>query len=125
MKQLINFLKQSRYFLFLVFSIGFLVDIFVFKTISDLFILFLIILWTGTVIGFRLESRFSILTGIIFLITSCLFLLVKAETIAQKLAIWAYMFLVFGIIQQLVEYKKRPQGLINLDNLWSKLKNNA
>jgi len=79
-------------------------DIFFFKFTSDLLILFLIALWILSARYYKFESRFSIAIALFFL-TMCPFLLIfKKDPIAEKAAIWAYMFLVVGVVQMFIEY---------------------
>lgn len=116
-----NFLKQIRYFLLLIFLIGIFTDIFILKSSNDLIILFLSLVWVLSAsrrIGFGLESRFSILGSIIFLISAAFFLFLQSLVVAEKLAVWAYMFFLIGIFQQLKENKKGFKDLVNLNSLW-------
>jgi len=67
-------------------------------------ILFLTGLWILTVWLNHFEGRISIAGGLIFL-AMCPFLLIFGkEAIAEKSAIWAYMFLAVGVGQMIVEY---------------------
>jgi len=79
-------------------------DIFIFDSTQDLVILFLTGLWILTVWLNHFEGRISIAGGLIFL-AMCPFLLIFGkEAIAEKSAIWAYMFLAVGVGQMIVEY---------------------
>ena len=84
--------------------LGILLDIFVFRFTSDLLILFLTGLWILSVYHFKFEGRVSIGFALVFL-TLCPFLLIfNKEAIAEKAAVWAYMFLLVGVIQMIIEY---------------------
>lgn len=86
--------------------LGVIADVFVFKSSSDLLILFLVILWVLSIKYFRLKEEVSVVGGLAFLFI-CPFLLVfEKETIAEKAAIWAYVFLAVGVIQTLIEYMR-------------------
>jgi len=114
-KKIRKFIENKRIGFLLVAVLGIFIDVFIFKFTSDVVILTLTGLWIGAVIGWKLEGRFSILGALIFL-TMCPFLLIfKQEAIAEKAAIWAYMFLVVGVIQQLIEFKKEPKNLRDFD----------
>jgi len=87
--------------------LGILGDVFVFDFSSDLMILFLTGLWLWSVRRYRLEGRVSVGVALFFL-AMCPFLLIfKKDPIAEKAAIWAYMFLVVGVGQLFTENLKR------------------
>jgi len=112
-------LAHKRAVLFLSI-IGILIDIFILSFISNLVFLALTGLWIGAVIGWKMEGRLSIAGALIFL-TMCPFLLIfKKDAIAEKAAIWAYMFLAVGVVQQLIEFKKKPKNLANFKNFIKK-----
>ncbi len=120
--KLMAYFEKKKCTFLLLAIVGVLVDIFIFRFTSDLVILGLTGMWIGAVIGWRLEGRFSILGALIFL-TMCPFLLIlKKDPIAEKAAIWAYMFLVVGVIQQLIELKKEPEGWRDFDDFLRNIK---
>ncbi len=84
--------------------LGILIDIFVFKFTSDFIILFLTGLWVLSIYRFKFEGRVSIGFALFFLILCPFLLILGKEPIAEKVAIWAYMFLVVGVIQMFIEY---------------------
>ena len=110
-----DFLKKHRLFFLVLSLFGILIDIFIFKFTSDLVILGLTGLWIGAVIGWRLEGRFSILGALIFLVMCPFLLIIKQEAIAEKAAIWTYMFLVVGVVQQMIELKRGTKGWRDFD----------
>jgi len=116
-----QFLERKKIGFLLTVILGIFIDVFIFRFTSDLVILTLTGLWIGAVIGWKLEGRFSILGALIFL-TICPFLLIfKKDPIAEKAAIWAYMFLVVGVVQQLIEFKKKPKNLRDFDQFLKNL----
>ena len=90
--------------LIILVILGILIDIFVFKFTSDFIILFLTGLWVLSIYRFKFEGRVSIGFALFFLILCPFLLIFKKELIAEKSAIWAYMFLVVGVIQMFIEY---------------------
>ncbi len=101
-----------RYYLLAFTAVGILVDTFFFDFTSDLVILFLIFFWVICVWLFYFEGRVSIGVGLGFL-TLCPFLIIfKAEPIAEKSAIWAYMFLFVGVVQQIIAYRKEQSAKV-------------
>jgi hypothetical protein len=74
--------------------------LFCFCFLFDL-VLFLTGLWILAVRHYKFEGRVSIAIALFFL-TLCPFLLIfKKEPIAEKAAIWAYMFLVVGVVKEI------------------------
>jgi len=104
-----RFLKAvlTSYFFWLILGIfGILLDIFVLKFTSDLLILFLTGLWILSVCHFKFKGEASIGLALGFLILCPFLLIFKKGLIAEKSAIWAYMFLVVGVVELFVEYLK-------------------
>lgn len=101
--RLLKYFFKSNFFWSSVIVTGILIDIFIFNFISDLLILLLICLWIISVRRYKFKGRISICMTLWFL-TLCPFLLTfKKGLIAEKAAIWAYLFLVVGVIQLLRE----------------------
>jgi len=90
--------------LFVLVIFGILLDIFIIKFTSDLLILVLTGLWIWLVMLHKFEGRVPIAGGLIFLIMWPFLLIFGKEAIAEKSAIWAYMFLLVGVIQMIIEY---------------------
>jgi hypothetical protein len=108
MKKIKDFLKNYNWIL--VFTgLGILFDIFIFNPTWDLVILFLTALWVLSVWLYKFEGRVSISGGLFFLILCPLLLIFGKESMAEKSAIWAYMFLVVGVVQLFVEYLKEER----------------
>jgi len=86
--------------------LGLLIDIFVFKFTTDIIVLALTGLWIYSIRLYKFEGRVSI-AGALFFLALCPFLLIfKMDGIAEKAAIWAYMFLVVGVGQMFLEQRK-------------------
>jgi hypothetical protein len=94
--------------------LGILLDIFVFDFTSDLVILFLLALWIRSVWSLKLEGRVSVAGALMFLSTCPFLLIFKKDPVAEKAAIWAYMFLVVGTIQMFVEFAKEEKKNVEL-----------
>jgi len=98
---------------FLVLVIlGILLDIFVLKSSYDLVIIFLTVLWILSVYRYKFEGRISVGLALGFLILCPFLLIFKKELIAEKSAIWAYLFLVVGVVQLFIEnFKKEKESV--------------
>jgi len=101
----------SKEIFLVVFFLGIIFDTFLVSFDSSLVVLFFLFWWLALNIAFKFESRLSI--GIaLFNLALCPFLLIfKMDSIAEKTAIWAYMFLATGVAQQLIELKKESKSL--------------
>lgn len=93
----------------LIMMLVFTIMLFVYATLRVLFGLvlppevFLPGLLLLTVNILRLDSRFTILSGVIFLFAIPLLVHYKNEPLAEKVAAVAFMFLFLGVFQQLLE----------------------
>lgn len=112
---LFSFIKILKKFIFrrivllLFFIIGVFTNIFVLSFTSDLMILSLIGSLILLVYRYKLKGELSLSGGLIFL-TTCPFLLIfEEEVIAEKVAVWAYVFLAVGITQTLVKNIKEEK----------------
>ena len=105
-QRLRSVLSAYKHLVLLISVIGILIDIFVFDFTSDLIILFLTGLWVLVVWLYKFEGRVSIGIALGFLVLCPFLLIFNKEPIAEKAAIWAYMFLVVGVIQQIIEYRR-------------------
>lgn len=97
----------KKYFLYLVPLLtfwGILNYIFILKPEDNLQLLILAFFWIASVWLCGLKGKISISAGLIFLIMGSFFFIFKKEQLAEKTAIWAYMFLLIGVIQILLEY---------------------
>ena len=88
------------------------VDIFIIRKYSDNVTSFLTLLWIIAIITYRMDARISFGLALIFL-TLCPFLLiVPMDWIAEKSAIWAYMMLVVGTFQSVVDISPILQKIL-------------
>ena len=88
----------------LIFLIlGILTDIFIFSSSSDLLIITLTGLWIWVIGRTKFEGAISIVIALFFLGLCPFLLILKKDVISEKAAVWAYMFLVVGTTQILVE----------------------
>ena len=104
MNKIKNFLEGYKVWILVFTGVNILFDIFVLKFTSDLLILFLTGLWILLVCLFKFKSDVSISLALGFLILCPFLLILGKESIAEKSAIWAYMFLLVGAIQMIIEY---------------------
>lgn len=109
----VSFLKKtifSKYILMLFCLFGILFDIVVITSSVDLVVLTLTGAWALAVRLFKFSGKISVGAALLFLVLSPLFLLLKKDLLAEKTAVWAYMFLLVGTIQMLLENRKEIFG---------------
>jgi len=105
-KRIRNFLNKYKHWIFLLTGVGIFINIFLFLPIWDLLILLLIGLWAIDIWLYKFEGKVSVFGGIIFLSLCPFLLLFGKEPIAEKSAVWFFMFLLVGVIQMIFEYIK-------------------
>lgn len=102
MKKVKIFLNKYKFLIPAGMWLAVLLDIFIFNPISEVRILFLTGLWVLTIWLYGFEGRASIGGGLVFLIFCPFLLIFGKEQMAEKSAIWAYVFLVVGVIQSFI-----------------------
>ncbi|MGB9911201.1 MAG: hypothetical protein ACPLKP_01205 [Microgenomates group bacterium] len=103
MKKIKKFIKKYQLVILIFTIFGILFDIFLVKFISDLVILFLAGLWILTIKLYKFEGRDSVKVALGLLILCPILLILKKDFLAEKSAIWVYVFLVIGVIQMMFE----------------------
>lgn len=98
------FTKYFLWQLLIIFAV--LLDIFFLKPIYGILILFLIGLWIFLVFYFKIDGRVTVSLAIFYLILCQFLIIFKKEFIAEKAAIWTYLFLLVGIIRLVWENRK-------------------
>lgn len=95
-----------RYNLHWFLLIVVLTDIFIIQLTNDITYLVIIFLWIAILRAYKLESKASFIIALVLLIIPPIFFLLKDQPTAEKGTVWAYMFLVAGTIQALLELKQ-------------------
>lgn len=106
MKKIKNFLERQQFWILAITGLGIFADIFIFRQTWGLVILFLTVLWVLTVWLYKFEGGVSVASALVFLVMCPFLLIFKKEVIAEKAAIWAYMFLVVGVVKMFIESLK-------------------
>ena len=96
-----KFLGKNKFLILIFCGLGVFFDIFFLKFTSDFLIFFLTGLWILVVKLYKFEGRVSVGMALGFLVLCPFLLILKKEAIAEKAAIWTYMFLVVGVIQEI------------------------
>jgi len=112
--KLFNQFALSRVAILAFCALGILIDIFVFSFTSDLIILFLAGSWIWSIRSYKFEGRVSVAGALVFLVMCPFLLIFEKDLIAEKSAIWAYMFLVIGVIQMFFENLREERKSVNL-----------
>lgn len=101
------FLQKIRIWILVIAGVVILIQVLFFNVIDDLTILITTALLIMGVYLNKLNETALIKIGL-FLVAFCpLFLVFKQDFIAEKVAIWAYIFLFLGVVKKLIIFLKR------------------
>jgi len=100
---------KKRGILKLILLIIFLIDIFIFYSNYDFLILIFMIICFFSFPIFAIESKWSIYIGLSLLGLCLFFLIINKTIISEKFSIWAFVFLVIGNFQLLINGLKRKK----------------
>lgn len=84
-----------------------LFDALIIQITNDLFYIIIILLWMITARSYRLSSKNSFQFVLFLLALSPIFLLLNDGTTAENTSVWAFMFLVAGVIQLFFELRNQ------------------
>lgn len=116
-----KYLARKYYLVFIPLIFLLLASIFL-AEISQLIMIIGILIWTFILAAYKLESRISFLLAILFLAISTIAIILSINTTAQNASVWAYVFLVIGAIQQIIEIKYGDKNLITYNMLIKKMR---
>lgn len=100
------FIYNLDYFLVLVI----LVDVLIIQSTNNFVYLVVSALWVATLRVYKEDSKKTFIVGLIFIALCPLFLALKSEPTAEQFGAWAFMFLVAGTIQILLELKAAKEN---------------
>ena len=111
----------DRYYivLFPVTTILF-VESFLINNTNDLLVLILTGMVAATMLVYKLESSITIVFALVFLIFTAIFYTGGNQLVAENFAVWAYMLLIVGVFQAILELKSKTK-LISLPEFWKKI----
>jgi len=100
----IIFIYNLDYFLILVV----LVDILIIQLTNDFVYLIIAVLWVVTLIVYKEDSKKTFIVSLAFIALCPVSLVLKFEPIAEQFGVWAFMFLVAGVVQIFWEERRTP-----------------
>ena len=102
----VNMVKYlPQYYLNWIMILIVLLDIFIIQLTNDVVYLVMIGLWIAILSAYKLTSKTTFLFAILLLCMPPYFLVFKDSSTAEKADVWAFMFLIAGVIQALMELK--------------------
>lgn len=96
-------------------------DIFLLKSSSDALYIALLFFWALIARRFHFESRIAGLFAIGYLIITPVFLILGQDQMADKSAVWSYLFLCITVAQQVYELRYHPKNLFELKDFYDQL----
>lgn len=82
------------------------IDILFISDISEVAVVILLSVWVLFILYLKMESRANFVVAIVLLALCPFLLMLSKEVIAEKAAMWAYLFLVVGVLQMLLEVRR-------------------
>lgn len=70
---------------------------------ADLLFVVASLLWVLFIVKWKIKSKYSILVSLFFLGLSILFWLANRNEISKEEAVWFYIFLTIGVVQQFIQ----------------------
>lgn len=98
-----KFLSKHRLAVLFLAALGIFFDLFIIDSDYDLRVLFLTGLWILSVRLHKFEARVSIAVGLALLALCPFALIFGRSSVAEKAAIWAYLFLIVGVVQEMAK----------------------
>lgn len=102
MNKILSFIEKYKMQLATIFIAALLIDAFMLQFINDLVVLFLLSYWIFISWLYGWQSRFIVLLGIIMLLPSALFFIIKVPAIAEKFSLWAYIFFTTAVFKEIL-----------------------
>lgn len=96
-------------------------DIFYLRNNYDYLYLSVIFGWCLISKRYKFESRIAALFAMLYLGMTPIFLIVNQESIAEKFAVWAYLFLCITVVQQIFEFKFKGSNILELKEFFKNL----
>lgn len=104
---IIGFIKKIivklKYIFLLIAISGFIFDISFLQSYYNTYELFIMLIWILIIIGFDLDSSYSLFLTLFFLFLSPFLIYKKMDLIAEKANTWAYLLLIIAFVQLLIE----------------------
>ena len=112
--------RQQSYQLLSLFTVSIaLWESFYVKGSYDILYLSVFVFWLMISGFYKLEGRISALYAISFLILTPIMLVIGNDKVAEKIAVWAYLFLCLTVGLQIWELKRKSNKLITLEKFIS------
>lgn len=108
----LRFFQLSLFKFYTLFSFVVFTEIFYLPVIIDIFYIITIVLWIHYCYFFKIDERISFVISIFLIGITSFSSLIAGNTIpAEKASIWAYMFLLGGVILLIMKYGMRKISL--------------
>lgn len=102
MKGLRDIFKKGKVFFFAIGIIGLFLNIILFQSINSIMLLPFIFYWIFLGIRYKLDERYFFGIALFFLVLSVPPFLLGHMTLAERLSVWEFLFLILGLWQWFV-----------------------
>lgn len=107
-KTISHFLKKNKSLFFILIFLTIFGDVFLRKYSSDIIIFSILLIYLFAVSFYKTKSSLSFKYCFIIIVAMAIsFIFTETSSTTEKSAVWAYIFLVIGIIQQWFEINSR------------------
>ena len=89
--------------------LGILVNVFSIDLRSNLLVIPLAGFWIWAAHSWRFKAKVSIISALALIFTCPYFMISGKEQIAQRMAVWVYLFLIIGLIQMCIAFPRFKQ----------------
>ena len=107
----IDIIRHIKWTRVIIFKLLFVVGVLIFSLVKSIGLVDFLILWYALVsVLFMLESRVAAGFALVFLISCPVLLILKKDSIAETMAIYAYYFLVITVLTQFRQLKAEDRS---------------
>lgn len=92
---------KLKFWIIFLFLIGIIIET-ILELPADWLVILAALLWIGFIFKWKIESKYSIFISLFFLGLSILFWLANQDELSKREAIWFYVFLMIGVVQQFI-----------------------
>lgn len=98
----INFVKKKKRIFVTMGIIAVFIDIFLFPSTQSLLLLIISLYWISLSVVYKLHEKFFFGIALVFLVLTVPPFVIEHFTLAERISVWMYLFLILGLIQWMI-----------------------